>query len=368
MKTHQKSLSALLAACTFVSLALGAGNVQAQQNRTPRIEGFSVDEVQRLDPGVELNFLMYGTPGGTATLRINGAKRNVALTETNAGQYEGVYTISRSDKIAARSAVTANLRVGNQVTSAVLNESLQIGVGPHNNNNARTNGGDNSRATGPAPRIESFNVRPSGNLSAGNELEFTVNGTPDAKVDLAIAGARAKFFLQEVRRGEYSGEYVIRNGDRIAPNSVVTANMTVDGRVTSAVLGRPLMTASAPVARIADAPVRVCQNCGTIEAINVVEVKGEGGYLGTIGGGVLGALAGSQVGGGNGKTAAEIAGALGGAYVGRAIEGRSKQGNHYEVVIRLQNGASQTVTYPNEPGYRVGERVTVTNGVLARMP
>ncbi len=107
-------------------------------------------------------------------------------------------------------------------------------------------------------------------------------------------------------------------------------------------------------------------NCATVEAINVVEVNGEGSYLGAIGGGVVGALVGSQVGGGKGRTAAEVAGAVGGAYAGRNIERNARKTHHYEVVVRFPNGGSQTLSYENDPGLRVGEKVKVNNGVLER--
>jgi outer membrane lipoprotein SlyB len=353
MKFRLKSAALMLAVCATLSVSVA----QAQQNQAPRIDGFSVDEVRRLDPGVELNFLMYGTPGGRAVLRIAGSQRDILLTETSPGQYEGYYTISRNDRLNARSEVRVNLRVGNMVVTDKLVESLQIGVGRH----------DTAKAPGPMPRIENFSVQPASDLNGGSELVFNVNGTPGAKVDVMITGARAKFFLQENRPGQYSGEYLIRRSDRIAPNSGVTATMLLGSRVTTAKLNGQLMSSAMPAPRAADLPPRVCYNCGTIEAINVVEVKGEGGYLGTIGGGVVGALLGSQVGGGNGRTAAEIAGAVGGAYAGRAIEARSKSDPVYEVVVRLQSGATQTVSFNSRPEYRVGERVTVSNGALARM-
>ena len=354
MNFRLKNAALMLALCTSLSFTTAHAQQQAQ---APRIDGFSVDEVRRLDPGVELNFLMYGTPGGRATLRITGSQRDIQLTETSPGQYEGYYTISRNDRLTARSEVRVNLRVGNLVVSDRLVESLQVGVGRH----------DTAKAPGPAPRIENFTVQPAADLRGGSELMFTVNGTPGAKVDLTIRGARAKFFLQENLPGEYTGEYLVRRDDRIAPDSPVTANMVLGSRVTTATLGRPLMTANMPPPRAANLPERVCQNCGTIEAINVVEVKGEGGYLGAIGGGLAGALLGSQVGDGRGRTAAQIAGAVGGAYAGRAIEARAKESSVYEVVIRLQNGQTQTVSYPNRPEYRVGERVTLANGEMTRV-
>ncbi len=79
MKTHPGYARALcamqFAVLPLFGLALTAlpSPAHSQQYQSaaaaPRIEGFNVDEVRRLAPGVELNFSLYGTPGGTATLR-----------------------------------------------------------------------------------------------------------------------------------------------------------------------------------------------------------------------------------------------------------------------------------------------------------
>ena len=350
-----------MAAVPLFSMSLVSAPAQAQQYATttvveaPRIRGFEVDEVRRLVPGTELAFTLYGTPGARANLNIRGANRNLALTETDPGQYEGTYTIGTRDKILANSRVTANLRVGNLVTSGVLAESLV------RDRNSRA---PNYAAAVGQARIERFDVKGDDSLVAGNELNFTVYGTPGAKVDMAIEGARGVFFLPEVKPGEYSGEYTIRRSDRIVPNSVVTANLRVGNQVATTKLNKPLLVPGvAPVQRAA---ARYCANCATVDAINVVQVDGDGNYLGTIGGGVLGAVLGSQVGSGSGKKAAQIAGALGGAYIGRNIERNAKRTQHYEVVIRFANGGTQNVMYENDPGLRIGEKVKVNNGVLER--
>ncbi|MBW8899219.1 MAG: glycine zipper 2TM domain-containing protein [Massilia sp.] len=327
-------------------------------NPAPVIRGFNVDEVRRLRPGVELNFDLYGTPGGRARLSIAGANRNLQLTETEPGLYEGTYTIGSRDHITAASAVTANLRVGNQVVAGVLSESLVRGARAVDQ---RPRTSDLAHM----PRIERFGVQGNEDLSPGNDLTFTVTGTPGAKVDMTIAGARGVFFLPETSAGTYSGTYTVRRADRIGPNSAVTATMRADGRVATAALNEPLLAvraAEAPPARIA----RYCSNCATVEAVNVVEVNGDGSYLGTVGGGVVGALLGSQVGSGSGRTAAEVAGALGGAYAGRNIERNAKKTQHFEVVIRFSNGGTQTIAYPNDPGVHVGEKVRYNDGVLTR--
>jgi outer membrane lipoprotein SlyB len=358
-------LAGLVSVMPLFSVALVAAPASAQQYNAsdrayvPVIRGFNVDEVRRLAPGVELNFDVYGTPGGRVALQIAGANRNLMLTETDPGVYEGTYTIGTRDRITATSAVTANLRVGNQVTSGVLSESLQRGVGRHD----APRRGDLAAGI---PRIERFDVKGTDDLRPGNDLDFMVRGTPGAKVDMMISGTRGVFFLPEVRPGEYEGQYIIRRGDRIAPNTVVTANMRMNGRVATSVLGKPLQLAStAPVGT--PRVVRYCSNCATVEAVNLIEVNGDGNYLGTIGGGVVGALLGSQVGDGNGRTAAQVAGAIGGAAVGRNIDrNNAKQTRHFEVVVRYPNGGSQTFNYANDPGMRVGEKVRINEGVLTR--
>ena len=42
-----------------------------------------------------------------------------------------------------------------------------------------------------------------------------------------------------------------------------------------------------------------------------------------------------------------------------------KTTKHYEVVVRLENGGSQTISYATQPAFAVGARVKVENGTLA---
>lgn len=366
MFTKKMLAAAMMAALPLASMTLAAPAQAQQYNRDnreaprgPVIRGFNVDEVRRLDPGVELNFDLYGSPGGLATLRIEGATRNLTLSETEPGQYEGTYTISGRDRIRPDSAVTANLREGNRVATQVLSESLQRGPGD------RPRGGPPG---GMAPRVERFDVRGASDLAPGDELTFTLNGTPGSKVELTIAGSRGIFFLQEVRPGEYSGVYTVRRADRILPDSVVTATVRNNGRATTTTLGRPLLAGPPP--RPAQPVARYCSNCAMVETVNIVQVQGNAGYLGTVGGAVVGGLLGSQVGSGNGRTAAQIAGVVGGAAVGRNIDNNNaaKAGpnTQYEVVVRYPNGATKAITYANDPGFHQGDKVRVDNNVLTR--
>jgi outer membrane lipoprotein SlyB len=360
--TRQTLAAAVVAALPLLSMTVTtpvlAQNHPRAARLAPRIDGFNVDEVRRLEPGTELNFELYGTPGGYATLRIDGATRNLTMTETSPGTYQGTYTIGTHDRIGPASTVTANLRANDMVTTRLLAESIVRG--PDRVDRTASN----------MPHVDRFDVRGSDDLGPGNELKFTVHGTPGAKVEVQIAGTRGIFFLPEVRPGEYSGLYTIRRGDQIAPDAPVTATIRANGRYSTATLGQPLIAGgngqgirppgSQP--RVA----RYCTNCATVEAVNVVQVGGDGNYLGTGAGAVVGGLIGNQVGSGSGRTAATVAGAVGGAIAGREIERNAHTSQRYEVVVRYANGATQTIPYENNPGFRVGDRVKVSDGVLIR--
>lgn len=239
----------------------------------------------------------------------------------------------------------------------MLAESLQIGGG--------------ARAQNPtqnvALQITGFEAGPVTDLSGGSELPFTMHGTPGGKADVTIDGVPGRFFLAESRRGEYTGAYTVRRTDRITPNTPIVGNLRIGQRTTSARLSQPIVaTNPSQQAMQPRQTPNYCSSCGVVEAVNQVEVKGDGGYLGTIGGGLAGALLGSKIGNGNGRTAAEIAAAVGGAYAGHEVEANMRQSAHFEVRVRLENGGTQTVALPTDPGYRVGEKVRITDGQLAR--
>lgn len=363
---HNKIISGLFALAAFFPLSgllplflpLATSQAYAQQSvhptATPRIDGFDVEPVLRPSPGNELVFILYGSPGGSAAVQISGATGGVLLAETETGVYEGTYTIRKRDRITAASTATANLRLGNKVASTILDEPL-IGkasaIRPV------------PAVSAMAPKIDRFEVDPPARLVAGEELILTLSGSPGGIARAKIAGVKGKLVLDEIRSGVYEGTYTIKQRDRIAANAKVTGNLRVGHRESSVVLGQPLLASSGYQSSARQA-ARLCANCGVVEAINLIEVKGDGTYLGKIGGGVVGVLLGSQVGKGKGTTAAQVAGAVGGAYVGNEIEKKMKTTKHYEVVVRLENGGSQTVSYASPPGFAVGAKVKVENNTL----
>jgi ABC-type transporter MlaC component/outer membrane lipoprotein SlyB len=357
---HTKLFAGLLA------LALLAGAAQAQTSvaAAPRIEGFDVEPLAQLAAGNELAFTLYGTPGGIANVRVGGATAALILAESEAGVYEGTYTIGRRDRITPESTATGTLRVGNRVASSVLDDSLLVGAAPRWPGDLKTVA---------ALRIDRFEVDPPSRLAAGEELLFSLSGTPGAIASVRIDGVRGKLGLEEVRPGSYEGAYTIKNRDRLAANTVVTGNVRLGKQERSTVLGQSLVEAAPSAQRrsnrrvAAPAAAPVCANCGVVEAINVVEHKGDGSYVGMIAGGIAGALLGNQVGDGSGRRIATVVGAAGGGFAGNEIEKRMKTTRHYEVVVRLESGGTQMVSYPAEPTLKVGNRVRVENGAFVQI-
>lgn len=351
--THAKQFSAAVLAGV---LALGgpllpdvaqAQSQRSSQSAVLRVTGFDVEQVDRLEPGAELNFTVWGTAGAAVLLQIDGARRGVRLDETTPGRYQGSYTIGRSDRIGPESRVHANLRRDNRVATALLGEALQVGW-PVPGESAL------------APEIQSVAVTRDTARSSGETLRYTVRGTPGGQASVQIQGSQPRnLVLEEVRPGEYVGPYVLPRGGWVDTERPLVAqlrygNRTVQSRVAQAYDGL----------RLSSGRVDACADCATVQAVNPVVVDGEGRVLGTVAGGVLGAVVGSQFGKGDGRTAAGVAGAVGGALLGREIQKRSNQRTQYEVVVRMNDGAQRTVVYTEAPAWRVGDRVRVVGETL----
>lgn len=109
-----------------------------------------------------------------------------------------------------------------------------------------------------------------------------------------------------------------------------------------------------------------CDSCGRVSEVRTVKVKGEGSGVGAVAGGVVGGLLGNQIGGGRGKTVATVAGVAGGAYAGHQVEKNVKETTEYQVVVKMDNGKTRKVKFPEQPDFRRGDRVRLDNGVLTR--
>ena len=122
---------------------------------------------------------------------------------------------------------------------------------------------------------------------------------------------------------------------------------------------------------VAQTHPKACVNCGTVEAVTAVQREGKVNGVdignttvgvGTVAGGVLGALIGHQVGGGNGKKAATVLGAAGGAYAGNTIEKNMKKVTVYDVRVRMADGSHRNLDISTAPA--VGAKVIVEGNNL----
>lgn len=327
------------------------------QTGVPVLRSLSVEQVAQLSPGTELIFRAVGTAGGQLVLDIDGLTSQLGLSETSLGNYAGGYTISIRDKIPFDAKVKATLKVGSQQVTAQLVQHLLTDV-----EHAKMV----AAAAPPAPQISRIETRNSGGYTGGQELSFIVNATPGGSMQVTLDAGQTSFALVEESSGRYTGRYTIKSRDQFsATTPAVVTLMLADKTVRVAKNLAPGASAPTAVAAVA-APA--CEGCGVVASVNKVKVKGKTNYIGAITGGVAGAALGNQVGKGSGNTAATILGAVGGAMAGREIEKNVKSGNRFDVVVRLDNGTSRTVSYDSDPGVAVGAKVQFVGDVLQTRP
>jgi len=111
-------------------------------------------------------------------------------------------------------------------------------------------------------------------------------------------------------------------------------------------------------------PPPPCPNCGVVESARAMQQQAPATGLGAAAGALLGGVLGHQVGGGNGKTLATIAGAVGGGLAGNAVEKNTHTTTSYEVIVRMEDGSRQRFIM-NEQRWRSGDLVRVDNGNLS---
>ena len=130
-----------------------------------------------------------------------------------------------------------------------------------------------------------------------------------------------------------------------------------------------LSTPSTPVYEnppVVQAAAAVCRDCGVVDSIREIKVKGQGTGVGAVGGAVVGGLVGNMVGAGRGKALATVAGAVGGGLGGNAIEKNVRSTVEHQMIVRLDNGASRTFRQASPFPYREGERVRIVDGHVER--
>ena len=139
--------------------------------------------------------------------------------------------------------------------------------------------------------------------------------------------------------------------------SPATGGQTGTSTTVAAAPGATGSPGTSPVMVQAPVAKPVCAQCGTVESATQVVRSAPPTGVGVVAGGVLGAVLGNQVGGGSGKTAATILGAVGGGWAGNEVEKRVKKETVYDVRVRMENDSTRTFELATPVG--TGARVTV---------
>ncbi|MCY0387862.1 glycine zipper 2TM domain-containing protein [Robbsia sp. Bb-Pol-6] len=107
-----------------------------------------------------------------------------------------------------------------------------------------------------------------------------------------------------------------------------------------------------------------CHTCGVVTSVSQYKTEGHGTGLGAAGGAIAGGLVGHSFGGGNGRTATTILGALGGGLAGNSVERHVRSTTSFRVNVRMEDGTYHSFNYANPPPVSQGERVHIVHGAL----
>ncbi len=187
----------------------------------------------------------------------------------------------------------------------------------------------------------------------------------------------------------FAGALIMRSGQTASPSpaetpavaSIVAQPAPLAAPVAAPAAARPRhtkpVTVAAPDVAVAQAasqppaatepaaaevPAAVCASCGVVESVTAVQQKGQATGLGAVAGGVLGGVVGHQVGGGKGKTAMTVLGAIGGGLAGNEVEKRARSETLYSVQVRMEDGSTRVLQQAQS--FAVGTRVIVEGTTL----
>jgi outer membrane lipoprotein SlyB len=108
----------------------------------------------------------------------------------------------------------------------------------------------------------------------------------------------------------------------------------------------------------------VCLECGVVQSVHEVDIKGSGSGVGAVGGAVVGGVVGHQVGEGDNRKIGAVVGAVAGGLLGNEIEKQVRTTKTFEIAVRFDDGSNRVITEATESPWRVGDKVKVVNGVI----
>ena len=156
----------------------------------------------------------------------------------------------------------------------------------------------------------------------------------------------------------------MRTTSRLIVATLIAGSLAMSGCATN--------SSSADVFTASQAQREQTVRMGTVDSVRAVRISSNNGQpsgLGAVGGGALGALAGSTIGGGRGSVATGIIGGIGGAVAGNAIENSVAMRDGVEITVRLDNGDMRAITQTTSGEiFRAGDRVRLlSSGGVTRV-
>jgi outer membrane lipoprotein SlyB len=101
---------------------------------------------------------------------------------------------------------------------------------------------------------------------------------------------------------------------------------------------------------------------GVVDSVRPVNINPRETGVGTAGGAVLGGIAGSNVGGGNGQIAGAVGGAILGGILGSQVERSANERPGVEITVLLDSGKYISVVQEADESFRPGDRVRILSG------
>lgn len=147
----------------------------------------------------------------------------------------------------------------------------------------------------------------------------------------------------------------LRTG-RVVAVSVLAASLAV-------LAGCANHSASSSVYSYGQAQQEQIVRYGTVVSVRPVTIQEDrSSGLGTLGGGALGGVAGSAIGGGRGQILTSIGGAILGGLAGNAVENQMGKTQGLEITVRLDNGETRVVAQAADVALASGQRVQLVSG------
>ena len=185
-----------------------SSRIAAPAPTTYVVSRFTVPPVDQVGPGAVLRFILEGTPGGAASVSIEGIASRIALAETRPGYYEGSYTVQPQDQVIIGFRAVASLQEPPERAAAARLLGIPPGAGAPAVHSVVPKEGA-SVAAGGAISVAGRFGDPGGAGVDPKSIRLNVGGrdvTRDASVTSSTFNYRA-----ELRPGTYAVEVTARD-------------------------------------------------------------------------------------------------------------------------------------------------------------